>query len=150
MADLLTDVCEESDNYSINIVYSNVFTCILSSTANLVGYDKCTKKSSRSCGTEYFCTHYNENRNTSCKLWDKLCLKIYKKYHGNKSNWFCYHKPMSMDNNTSIVKDRLKELQESVGACDNLIAEEDIANKRLFFYNSSNDKLLWSINSIYF
>ena len=44
MADLSTDASKELDIFPMNKVYSDIYLHILSSTADLVGYNKCTKR----------------------------------------------------------------------------------------------------------
>ena len=92
----------------MNKIYSNVCPYILNSIADLVSYSKCAKKGDRSCSAEYFCMHYDENRNSYYKLRDKLCLKICNKHHNDKNDWFCYYKLILMENNINVMKDILE------------------------------------------
>ena len=81
----------------------------------------------------------DENRNSCHDLRNKLCPKTCDKYHDNKNDWFYYHKSMLIENNTNMMKDRLEQLQESIGMCNHLLAEENITNDRPFFSNVCND-----------
>ena len=47
---------------------------------------------------------------------------------------------MLIENNAESMKDRLEQLEEIIGVCEHLIADESASNHRQFFSNGCNEK----------